>query len=161
MQARHANKRLEINDPAAIAELTKSHEVYERALIDNGTGVDTDVLRREIRRLDIMTFGDSAGIVSLEYVRHGNGEEQHGRETQFWFRFEGGWKMVSLLLDPKLGPPAEAAYLNAASAEIGLGIDAEYQSDANADLNRLAGVAGFLMQFPLPEEVEAAPVFQP
>ncbi len=43
----------------------------------------------------------------------------------------------------------ETTYLNAASARIGLSIDAEYQVDVNEDLSRLADIAGFLMQFPL------------
>ena len=45
--------------------------------------------------------------------------------------------------------PAEAAYLNATSAEIGLKIAPEYQAAVNGDLNRMAAIAGFLMQFPL------------
>jgi len=122
-------------------------------------------LDREIRRLDIMAFGDSAGIINLEYMRPWNGVEQHGRQTQFWFRFEEGWKIVSahvsLPLDQGRGGPLEAAYLKAASAEIGLGIDAGYHADVTGDLKRLAGVAAFLMQFPLPQNMEAAPVFQP
>ncbi len=122
-------------------------------------------LDREIRRLDIMAFGDTAGIINLEYMRPWNGIEQHGRQTQFWFRFDEGWKIVSahvsLPLDQTRRGSGETSYLNAASARIGLGIDAEYQVDVNEDLARLAGVAGFLMQFPLPQDVEAAPVFQP
>jgi hypothetical protein len=122
-------------------------------------------LDREIRRLDIMAFGDSAGIINLEYMRPWNGVEQHGRQTQFWFRFEEGWKIVSahvsLPLDQNRRGSAESGYLKAASEEIGLKIDPEYQTDVNGDLSRLAGVAGFLMQFPLSRDVEAAPVFQP
>ena len=117
-------------------------------------------LDREIRRLDIMAFGDSAGIVNLEYMRPTNGVEQHGRQTQFWFRFEEGWKIVSAHVSLLRFPP-DASYLKAASTEIGLKIDPGYQTEVNGDLNRLAGVAAFLMQFPLPQEVEAAPVFQP
>jgi len=117
-------------------------------------------LDREIRRLDIMAFGDSAGIVNLEFMRPMNGVESHGRQTQFWFRFAEGWRIVSAHVS-LLPVPAEAAYLKAASTEIGLNIDAEYQADVKGDLNRMAGIAGFLMQFPLGQDVEAAPVFQP
>jgi hypothetical protein len=189
---------MQINDPVVIAELTKCHEVYERALIANDTEVldaffwdsphsvrfgvmenlhGADEIRafrrgrpkinldREIRRLDIMAFGDSTGIVNLEYMRPWNGVEQHGRQTQFWFRFGEGWKIVSahvsLPLDQMRRGSADTSYLNAASNEIGLKIDAADQADVNGDLSRLAGVAGFLMQFPLPQDVEAAPVFQP
>jgi|SRR5579863_3276027 len=189
---------MRINDPVVIAELMKCHEVYEKALIANDTGVldaffwdsphavrfgvmenlhGADEIRafrrgrpkinldREIRRLDIMSFGDSAGIVNLEYMRPWNGVEQHGRQTQFWFRFEEGWKIVSahvsLPLEQARQGSADAGYLKAASDEIGLKIAPEYYADVNGDLNRLAGVAGFLMQFPLPQDVEPAPVFHP
>src|SRR5437763_11441931 len=52
-------------------------------------------LAREIQRLDIMAFGSSAGIVNLEFMRKMDGIERHGRQTQFWFRFPEGWKIVS------------------------------------------------------------------
>jgi AtzH-like/1-carboxybiuret hydrolase subunit AtzG-like len=189
---------MQINNPVVIAELTKCHEVYERALIDSDIEVldaffwnsphairfgvmenlhGADEIRafrqgrpkinldREIRRLDIMAFGDSAGIINLEYVRLWNGIEQHGRQTQFWFCFEEGWKIVSahvsLPLDQTRRGSGETTYLDVASAQIGLSIGAEYRADVNGDLGRLAGVAGFLMQFPLAQDVEAAPVFQP
>jgi hypothetical protein len=182
---------MRINDPAVIAELTSCHEVYERALIDNDAGVLDSLfwdsphairygvmenlhgaeeirafrrgrpkinLDREIRRLDIMALGDSAGIVNLEFMRLMDGIESHGRQTQFWFRFAEGWRIasahVSLL-------PRGATYLKAASAEIGLNIDPAYQADVNGDLTRMAKIAEFLMQFPLSQDVEAAPVFQP
>jgi hypothetical protein len=117
-------------------------------------------LDRAITRLDIMSFGDSTGIVNLEFMRPMNGIATHGRQTQFWMRFTEGWKIVSAhvsLLPVKF----ETAYLRAASNEIGLKIDPSYQTDANMDLRRMADIAGFLMQFPLGPEVEAAPVFQP
>jgi hypothetical protein len=188
-----SGKQMLINAPAVVEQLTKCHEVYERALIDNDAKVLEELfwdsphtlrfgvmenlhgadeirafrrgrpkinLDREIRRLDIMSFGDSAGIVNLEFMRPVNGKETHGRQTQFWFRFEEGWKVVSAHVS-LLQSPFESVYLKAASAEIGLRIDPSYQADANGDLNRTEGIANFLMQFPLSQEVEAAPVFQP
>jgi hypothetical protein len=117
-------------------------------------------LDREITRLDIMSFGDSTGIVNLEFMRPMNGVESHGRQTQFWMRFPEGWKIVSAHVS-LLPASFETAYLRAASAEVNLRIDPAYQTDANADLKRMADIAGFLMQFPLGQDVEAAPVFQP
>jgi hypothetical protein len=117
-------------------------------------------LDREITRLDVMSFGDSVGIVNLEFMRPMNGVETHGRQTQFWMRFPEGWKIVSAHVS-LLPPTFETAYLRAASQEIGLKIDPAYQTDANMDLKRVADIAGFLMQFPLGQDVEAAPVFQP
>ena len=182
---------MKINEPAVLAELKSCHEVYERALIANDAAVldslfwdsphalrfgvaenlhGADEIRafrrgrpkinldREIRRLDIVAFGDSVGIVNLEFMRPIDGIEQYGRQTQFWFRFPDGWRIasahVSLL-------PTAATYLNAAASEIGLRIAAENRTAVNEDLNRLANMAGFLMQFPLSQDVEAAPVFRP
>jgi hypothetical protein len=181
---------MKINDPVVLAELVELHEVYEKALIANDTttldalfwdsphairlGVTENLhgadeirafrkarpsinLDREIRRLDIMTLGDSAGIVNLEFMRPMDGAERHGRQTQFWFRFPEGWRIasahVSLL-------PAAPSYLDAASAKIDLKIDPAERKAVNDDLTRLTAIAGFLMQFPLSQDVEAAPVFQ-
>jgi hypothetical protein len=180
-----------INDPAVLAELTKCHEVYEKALIDNDAQVldalfwnsphalrfgvaenlhGTDEIRafrrgrpkinldREITRLDITAFGDWAGIVNLEFRRPMDGIERHGRQTQFWFRFPEGWRIasahVSLL-------PDDTSYFNTAAAEIGLKIDEGMKAGAKEDFVRMENIARFLMQFPLSQDVEAAPVFQP
>src|SRR4051812_12428477 len=52
-------------------------------------------LDRTISRLEVLTLGDAAGIVNLEFVRAMDGIERHGRQTQFWCRFEQGWRIVS------------------------------------------------------------------
>jgi hypothetical protein len=120
-------------------------------------------LDREIGRLDIMAFGDSAGIVNLEFVRAMDGVERHGRQSQFWVRFPEGWRIVSahvsLLHSPPL--PSPPSYFDAASAELGLPIDGPNRAAVNADLTRIASIAEFLMQFPLSQNIEAAPVFRP
>jgi hypothetical protein len=180
-----------INDPAVVAELVRCHEVYEKALIANDAEVldalfwdsphalrfgvaenlhGADQIRafrqgrpkinldREITRLDIVAFGDCAGIVNVEFRRPMDGIERYGRQTQFWFRFAEGWRIasahVSLL-------PDKTTYLKAVSAEIGLNIGAEFKAGASEDFARMASIAGFLMQFPIGQDVEAAPVFQP
>jgi len=51
--------------------------------------------------------------------------------------------------------------INNAAAEIGLTIDPAYQAGVQEQLTRLRAVAEFLMEFPLPQDVEPAPVFQP
>jgi Protein of unknown function (DUF3225)/Protein of unknown function (DUF4089) len=182
---------MDINDPAVIAELTHCHEVYEKALIASDTeklddffwdsshaihlGVAENLhgadeirafrqahpnieLDREIERLDIMSFGDSIGIVNLELKLAMFGVERDGRETQFWIRFPEGWKIVSAHVSLLPAPPS---YLEAASAEIGLSIDRKEKAAVNGDLNRIAAIAGFLMEFPLSQGVEAAPQFEP
>src|SRR4051812_23434455 len=52
-------------------------------------------LARTVSRLEIMTLGETAGIVNLEFVRRMDGNERSGRQTQFWFLFEEGWRIVS------------------------------------------------------------------
>ena len=187
---------MRINDPTILAERTRCHEVYERALIDNDAetldalfwnspyalrfGVMENLhgaeeirafrkerpkinLDREILRLDIVAFGETAGVVNLEFRRPMFGVERYGRQSQFWMRFDEGWRIVSAhvsLLPPPKAAETPDAYLKAASKEIGLTIDAAYQTSVNEDLNRMAAIAGFLMQFPLSQDVEAAPVFQ-
>jgi len=182
---------MQINNPAVVAELTERHEIYEKALIDNDADTldalfwnsphalrfgltenlhGADEIRafrkgrpkinldRDILRLDITAFGDAAGIVNLEFRRLMDGVERLGRQTQFWFRFDEGWRIasahVSLL-------PAGYPYLAAVSKEIGLEIDKSFKAAVSEDLNRMTAIAGFLMQFPLGQDVEAAPVFHP
>jgi hypothetical protein len=185
---------MRINDPSVIAELTRCHEIYEKALIENDAdtldalfwdspyalrfGVAENLhgseeirafrrgrpkinLDRDIARLDIVAFGDTAGIVNLEFVRPMDGAERHGRQTQFWFRFPEGWRIASAHVSLLPSKEVPNSYLNAVSKEIGLTIDPSLQGPVGEDLNRMAGIAGFLMQFPLSQDVEAAPVFRP
>ena len=180
-----------INDPLIITELTDCHTVYEKALIDNDVatldslfwdsphairfGVTENLhgteeirqfrqnrpkinLARDVSRVDIMSFGQTAGVVNLEFVRKMDGIERHGRQTQFWMRFPEGWRLVSAHVSLM---PSKASYLEAASVQIGLPIDPKSRSAVNDDLGRLKAVAQFLMEFPLAQDVEAAPVFQP
>jgi hypothetical protein len=115
-------------------------------------------LERTISRLDIMTFGDTAGIINLEFVRSVDGLEKYGRQTQFWFWFEEGWRIasahVSLL-------PRVPSYQDATAAEIGLTIPADCRKAVNEDLGKIGQIARFLMEFPLSQNAETAAVFKP
>lgn len=115
-------------------------------------------LDRTISRLDILTLGSSAGIVNLEFVRSMDGTEKHGRQTQFWFRFPEGWKIVSAHVSLLPGPPS---YLDAAAAQIGIPVNAANRRGVGQDLTNIGTIARFLMEFPLSPEVEAAAVFKP
>lgn len=114
-------------------------------------------LARTIDRLDIMSFGDSVGVVNLEFTRAMDGLERKGRQTQFWIRLpETGWRIVSAHVSLLPSPPA---YLDATAARIGLPIAPEYRAGVNEDLTRISQIAEFLMEFPLAQDVEAAAVF--
>jgi hypothetical protein len=182
---------MQINDPVVLAELTALHELYEKALIDNDAatldaffwdsrhalrfGVAENLhgwdeirafrkgrpkinLERVIERLDIISFGDGTGIINLEFRRAMDGIERRGRQTQFWFRFPDGWKIVSAHVSLM---PSAPSYLEAASAEIGLKLPAASRGFVQEDLNQIANIARLLMEFPLAQDIEAAPVFQP
>ena len=53
------------------------------------------------------------------------------------------------------------AYVDAAAALIGLPIDAAHRPGVAINLERLAQMAALVMEFPLPDEAEPAPVFRP
>ncbi len=115
-------------------------------------------LDRTISHLEILTLGTSAGIVNLEFVRPMDGTERHGRQTQFWYRFPEGWKIVSAHVSLLPGPPS---YLDAAAGQIGVPVHPANRSAVSDDLNGIRNIARFLMEFPLQQEVEAATVFKP
>lgn len=52
-------------------------------------------IEREISNLKVVTFGKDAATVTLEFRRIINGVERFGRQSQTWYRFSEGWKVVS------------------------------------------------------------------
>ncbi|MDZ8067017.1 MAG: oxalurate catabolism protein HpxZ [Nostoc sp. DedQUE08] len=52
-------------------------------------------IEREISNLKVVTFGKDAATVTLEFRRIINGVERFGRQSQTWYRFTEGWKVVS------------------------------------------------------------------
>jgi hypothetical protein len=180
-----------INDPATIAEIQALHETYEAALVSNDVatldrlfwdapqavryGVTECLyggdeirtfrqnrpkidLARELTRLAITTLGTDSGIVNLEFRRVVNGVERRGRQTQFWRKIGEDWKIVSAHVSVM---PEMASYVRLAAGRIGLPIEAAYVDAVTQDLERTAAEAEYLMEFPLPQTVQAAPVFEP
>jgi hypothetical protein len=58
-------------------------------------------------------------------------------------------------------PFSTEAYVDAAAALIGLPIAPEHRSGVVLNLERIAQMAALVMEFPLPDEAEPAPVFRP
>ncbi len=54
-----------------------------------------------------------------------------------------------------------AAYVDQAAAVVGLPIPPEYHQSVVENFERIAIVAQQVMEFPLPEDTEIAPVFEP
>ena len=53
------------------------------------------------------------------------------------------------------------AYVDAAAALIGLPLDPAHRPGVVLNLERIAAMAALVMEFPLPEETEPAPVYTP
>lgn len=181
-----------INSEPALAELTRLHQTYEKALMDNDVetldslfwdsehairyGVTENLygtseirafrqartmfnLAREIERLEITTFGDSAGVINLQFSRAVNDVVRRGRQTQFWMKLPEGWRIVSAHVSFLFSPGA--AYVDDASLLLTLPIKAEDHAAVVAEFQRLSAVANGLLSFPVDQSIEAAPVFQP
>ncbi|MEH2090572.1 oxalurate catabolism protein HpxZ [Nostoc sp.] len=52
-------------------------------------------IEREISNLKVAAFGKDAATVTLEFRRMINGVERFGRQSQTWYRFTEGWRVVS------------------------------------------------------------------
>ncbi len=52
-------------------------------------------------------------------------------------------------------------YVNQAAAIVGLPIPAEYHASVVDNFERIAAIAQLVLDFPLPEDTEVAPVFDP
>lgn len=61
-------------------------------------------LARRITRLDIVTFGQDYGSITLEFERISGAVTTRGRQSQVWVRLPEGWRIVaahvSLLAEP-------------------------------------------------------------
>lgn len=52
-------------------------------------------LAREIKRIDIVSFGRDYGSITLEFERDTSAGKVQGRQSQVWVRFPQGWRIVS------------------------------------------------------------------
>jgi Protein of unknown function (DUF4089) len=53
------------------------------------------------------------------------------------------------------------AYVDAAAALVGLPIDPAHRPGIAANIERIAQMAALVMEFPLPDDTEPAPIYQP
>lgn len=52
-------------------------------------------IKREMFNLKVVTFNEDAGAVTIEFRRIIDGILRLGRQSQMWYRFPEGWKIVS------------------------------------------------------------------
>jgi ketosteroid isomerase-like protein len=177
-----------VNDPDVAAEIAALHEQYEEALVSNDVerlvtffwdsphalrfGVAESLygakeieefrrnrppadLRREVSNLKIVTFDGDYAVATLEFDRTIQGIRRHGRQSQVWRKFEEGWKIVSAHVSLALVP-----YIDLAAPLVGLSVPAEFRAGVQQNIERAAVIARPLLDYPLDDSVEAAPVFQ-
>jgi len=178
-----------LTDPIVLAQLTALHEEYEAALMSNDVnklqeffwdsphalrfGIGENLygakeianfrrnrspidLQRETVNVRVVTFGDDCGAVTLEFIRNSGGLRRHGRQSQFWRKFDNGWKIVSAHVSFMA-----LSYMDFAAAIVRLPIPAEFRADVQLNLDRSAVIAKPMLDFPLGDQDEAAPVFEP
>ncbi len=94
------------NDVETLTNLFwSSPHAVRMGLAENLYGIDEIVafrkgrspvnLARQIRRLDIVTFGRDLGSITLEFERTVDGKTVRGRQSQVWARMPEGWRIVS------------------------------------------------------------------
>jgi hypothetical protein len=63
-------------------------EAFRKARPSNG-------LQRTIKHLEIVTFGNDFGSITLEFERETEGRLMRGRQSQVWVRLPEGWRIVA------------------------------------------------------------------
>ena len=178
-----------INHPDVVATIAKLHEEYEAALVSNDVvklvrffwdseyalrfGVSESLygareieafrknrppfdLQRTILRTQIVTFAEDTAVVTIEFSRSIQGSPRYGRQSQIWRKFDSGWKIVSAHVSF-----VPVSYMDQASALVGMPVPEPFRSGVQANLDRVAVIAKPLLDYPIPDSVEAAPVFVP
>ena len=112
-------------------------------------------LDRDSFNVRVVTFGEDSAIVTQEFRRKQAGSP-HGRQSQVWRKFAGGWKIVSahvsLMYD---------AYVDHASNLAGLPIPAGRRDAVAQNIERARQIAAPLLGFELTEQTESATRFEP
>jgi hypothetical protein len=177
-----------INQPEVVATVAALHEEYETALISNDVekligffwdsehalrfGVGESLygareidefrknrppvdLQRQVIHPTIVTFGEDTAITTIEFQRHAPGSPR-GRQTQVWRKFDAGWKIVSAHVSI-----VPVSYMDRASALVGMPVPPANREAVRINLERVGVIARPLLEFPVEESVESAPVFVP
>lgn len=116
--------------------------------------------RRPVRSV-VNAFGADCATVMYEYVYDFDGRERRGRQSQTWVRFEGVWKIVAAHVSLGAEEAGLASYVDSALGQLGLTPEPAWRSAILGHFAVSAQLAAPLMEFPLPPEVEPAPIFQP
>jgi ketosteroid isomerase-like protein len=113
-------------------------------------------LAREVLNLKIVTFGGECAVVTLEFDRSIGGTLRRGRQSQVWWKFDEGWKIVSAHVSFVSQP-----YIDLAAPLVGLPIPPQFREGVERNIERSAAIARPLLDLALDDSVEPAPVFEP
>jgi hypothetical protein len=115
--------------------------------------------RRLLRRA-VATFGADTASVMCELEQTVLGRARRSRQSQMWVRFPAiGWKIVSAHVSHAQTQSGWDDYVDQAAVAVGLPLDPAHRSGVVQQLQRTAALAAPLLAFPLPADVEPAPVF--
>jgi hypothetical protein len=174
-----------INDPEVVAEVRALHEEYETALVNNDVGKLTQFfwnsplslrfgvrenlygadqieafrksrppigLDRKMFNVQIVTFGSDCAIVTLEFLRG----ERHGRQSQTWWKFPEGWKVVSAHVSFMY-----ETYSEQSASLVAIPIPPENSFAVTQNVERAARIAAPVLDYVLTEQIQSAPRFEP
>jgi hypothetical protein len=113
-------------------------------------------LNREIFNVTIVTFNDNCGVVTLEFRRNQTTDVPKGRQTQVWYKFPEGWRIVSAHVSLMY-----ESYADQAASLIGVRIPPQHRDAVVQNIERSARIAASLFNTPLTDEMPSAPRFEP
>lgn len=119
--------------------------------------------KRQAKKLSAFLLSATTASVMFEYEAEIDGTPRCGRQSQTWLKLEEGWKIaaahVSLLPDDDAtgpsSPVATALQLH------GIELPQEWLPRIESNFASTHRLAEDLLDFPLPETLEPAPVFFP
>lgn len=151
-------------DSPSVVRFGVSEHLYGSAAIaayrSDAPPVFTD---RRITRRTITAFGADFASVMCEIAQCVAGVPRLSRQSQTWVRFaDHGWKIVAAHVShaAERRDPWETYALSVA-ASLQVPLAAAHRPGVVANLQRAAVLAAPLLEFPLPDEAEIAPVFAP
>jgi hypothetical protein len=177
---------LPINDPDVVAEVTALHEEYEAALEANDVETLTRLfwnsphalrfgvaeslygaeeieafrksrspigLDRKVFNAKVVVFHSYCAAVTLEFLRPGG---HHGRQSQMWWKFPEGWKIVSAHVSFSF-----ENYAKQAAELVSLPIPPENMNGVVQNVMRAKGIAAPMLDFRLTDQIQSAPRFEP
>jgi hypothetical protein len=176
---------LPINDPDVVAEVTALHEEYEAALVGNDVETLTRLfwdsphslrfgvaeslygseqieafrksrspigLDRKVFNVQVVAFDSCCAAVTLEFMRPGH----HGRQSQLWWKFPDGWKIVSAHVSF-----AYENYAKQTAEMVDLPIPPENMNGVVQNVMRAKSIAAPMLEFPLTDQIQSATRFEP